>query len=217
MSQGCWLAIESSSPRASIALSRAGELVYSSEIEAGGRPSEILLAPLQLALDHLSGEPLDLVLVGTGPGSYNGARVGIAAGQGVGLIHRCPTVGVCSLEALSSIREGGRCLALGDARRGSFFSIALCKGALSGPPDISEFEAFVQKVAVERELGTTLLTLEDPARLKLSPEIEVQMASPTADLLLEAWAAKSDSERAAILGIPPEPYYLRPPFITQPK
>ena len=57
-----------------------GKVVFSVEIEAGRRPSEVLLEPLEQALSLLSGESIELVVVGTGPGSYNGARVGIAAG-----------------------------------------------------------------------------------------------------------------------------------------
>jgi tRNA threonylcarbamoyladenosine biosynthesis protein TsaB len=215
MSDGLCLALESSSVRASVALGRAGKVVFSAETEAGRRPSEVLLEPLEQALSLLSGESIDLVVVGTGPGSYNGARVGIAAGQGVALVHGCPTIGLCSLEALAKVRAGGKCLALGDARRGSYFSIELCGGVLLGNPDIVGHEPFIQKVSSASRLGVSLLTLEDPGRLKLPTEIEIEWGAPCAARLLEAWSAKSERERELLLGIPPEPFYLRPPHITQ--
>ena len=133
----------------------------------------------------------------------------------VALVHDCPAIGVCSLEALAKVRAGGKCLALGDARRGSFFSIELCGGVLSGKPDIVDHEPFMQKVSSASRLGVDLLTLEDPGRLKLPAEMEIEWATPCATRLLEAWAAKSEKEREVLLGIPPEPFYLRPPHITQ--
>ena len=103
MADGFQLAIESSSTRASIALSRGRDLVIATAVEAGRRPSEILIQPLQEALSHIDENRLEVVLIGTGPGSYNGARVAIAAGQGVALVHECPVIGISSLEAISPI------------------------------------------------------------------------------------------------------------------
>ena len=72
----------------------------------------------------------------------------------------------------------------------------------------------MQKVSSASRLGVSLLTLEDPGRLKLPAEIEIEWATPCAARLLEAWAAKGEREREVLLGIPPEPFYLRPPHIT---
>ena len=178
MRDGYVLAIESSSPRASVALGKEGEVVFSAELEAGRRQSEVLMGPLRQALGELKGQ-LELVLIGMGPGSYNGARVGIAAGQGVAVIHGCPAVGLCSLEAVVPVREGGACLALGDARRGTYFTVALSDGKLSGEPDLMDRGDFV--TAVERAVveGASLFSMEDPERLGLV-EHEVVQVLPSA-------------------------------------
>jgi hypothetical protein len=58
--------------------------------------------------------------------------------------------------------------------------------------------------------------LEGPERRQLSAELaaRVELAVPSAALLLEAWWAKSVGARVELRKKPPEPFYLRPPHIT---
>ncbi|MEM9236275.1 MAG: tRNA (adenosine(37)-N6)-threonylcarbamoyltransferase complex dimerization subunit type 1 TsaB, partial [Verrucomicrobiota bacterium] len=118
------LAIESSTPRASLALLRDSEVVFEGSFESDRNHNAMLFEPLRWSLAELGGEPLDLVLIGTGPGSYSGTRVGIAAGQGVAMIHACPAIGLSSLLALG-VNEG---TVVGDARRGSAWLAELGDG-----------------------------------------------------------------------------------------
>ena len=216
MQEACQIAIETSAPRGSVAAGRGRNTVFSAEFEAGRRPSEQIIGPLQQALTHTGDDMLELVIIGTGPGSYNGSRVGIAAGQGLGLVHQCPVVGISSLEALPEVRGGGPCLALGDARRGTFFTLELRDGKVAGDPCLSDHMAFTRRVEAALDGRWTLVSLEEPGRLDL-PGRDVRWESPSADLLLEAWRLRSEEERHALLGIAPEPFYLRPPHITEPK
>lgn len=193
-------------------------LLLTREVDAGRRQSEVLMGPLQEALAHAGRGEIGLVIAGTGPGSYNGVRVGIASGQGIALVHRCPAVGICSLEALPVVRSGVRCLALGDARRGTFFTLEICGSKLSGVPELLGHEKFLQRVRAALEEGANLVTLEDPARLRLPEGLpgRVEMGVPSAELLLKAWVERSEAERAVLLQRPPQPFYLRPPHITTP-
>ena len=218
MSENLKLALETSAERASVALGRGGAVVFESEVEAGGRQSGVLMGPVQEALARVGGAVIEVVVVGTGPGSYNGARVGIAAGQGVAMVHGCPAVGVCSLEALAAVQAGGACLALGDARRGTYFTIALREGRLSGSPELLEVEEFVARVRAGVEEGASLLTLEEVDRLPLPEDLagRVVRVAPTAGRLLEAWEAKGEEEQAVLLARPPQPFYLREAHITKP-
>ena len=210
------LAIESSTAQASVAAGPRGR----AELEAvltGSRQSEILMDPLGKVLNQVpKGEGLRLVIVGTGPGSYNGARVGIAAGQGVALTHDCPTVGLCSLEALEPVRAGTPCLAVGDARRGSFSAMVLREGRLSGEPELLEEEAFVARVEAALSAGERIVTMEDPERLPEVVRQHCHVEMPVAGLLLHAWAARGEEEQQALLERPPQPFYLRPPYVTKP-
>ena len=211
------LAVESSSEQASAALARGGELTATAGAHAGRKQSEVLMTPLQEVLAGLEiGARLSAVIIGTGPGSYNGARVGIAAGQGVALVHDCPAAGVCSLEALPVVRAGGACLAVGDARRGTFFAIPLRHGRLEAEPLLLEHDAFLERVETAVLAGADVVTLEDPGRLRLPETLasQVRHTVPSAALLLEAWAEKSPEERKLLMETPPQPFYLRPPHIT---
>ena len=216
MGQGYQIAIETSAARGSVALGRAGEVLFEEEFELGRRPSEVLMVPLQNALNQLDGEAVELLLSGTGPGSYNGARVGIAAGQGIAIVHQCPVVGLPSPEALALARAGEPCLVLGDARRGVFFTLEIREGKLSGDPDLLDHGKFSARAEEALESGMALVSLEDPARLHL-PGLEISQEVPSAGLLLDAWSQRSEEERRELRGRAPEPAYLRPPHITQPK
>jgi tRNA threonylcarbamoyl adenosine modification protein YeaZ len=211
------LAIECSAPEASVVLGREGMLAYERSVAAGRRPSEVLMEPLQEALAQVpEGERIDEVLMGTGPGSYNGARVGIAAGQGVAMAHGCGAAGMCSLEAVGVVRGGGACLAVGDARRGTFFAVPLAEGRLGGETELLEHAAFVRRVEGAAEDGTSLFSFEGVERLNLPDELAgcVALVVPEARLLLRAWLAKSDEEQGRLMAAPPQPFYLREPYVT---
>lgn len=217
MSEPWQLAIETSAPQASLALARGEELVGERSVVAGRRPSEVLMEPLQELLGHLpEGARLESVVLGRGPGSYNGARVGIAAGQGVALVHDCGVAGLCSLEAVGVVRSGVPCLAVGDARRGTFFAVPLDGGVLAGETELLEHEEFLKRVVGALAGGHKLFSFEETGRLKLPDELagEIAVVTPEARLLLEAWIAKSKLERESLLSSPPQPFYLREPYVT---
>ena len=61
------------------------------------------------------------VVVGVGPGSYNGVRSAIAAAWGIATAREIPLVGISSILGLD---DAGYC-AVGDARREQYFLAAL--------------------------------------------------------------------------------------------
>jgi tRNA threonylcarbamoyl adenosine modification protein YeaZ len=208
------LGIESSAGKAAVALCRGRELVAEEALPAAFNHSAVMMGPLTSVLDALpGGEELSGVLVGTGPGSYNGARVGIAAGQGVAVFHGCPVLGICSLEAVAPVREGESCLAVGDARRGTFFAIPLVGGRIAGRVELLDRASWLARLDAWKDL---LLTLEEPGRLKLPPRLatRVELVAPEASLLVAAWDGKDEEERTRLAAVAPEPFYLREPYVT---
>jgi tRNA threonylcarbamoyladenosine biosynthesis protein TsaB len=100
------LALDTSTLHLSMALAEVGpelRLLAEADFSPGVNhsvllPTEIekLLASAGRSLRDLSG-----FVVGTGPGSFTGLRIGIATVKGLAFALRIPTVGVCSLEAMA--------------------------------------------------------------------------------------------------------------------
>ena len=67
-------------------------------------------------------QDVDCYAVAVGPGSYNGLRIGIAAVQGMAMVHNTPCIGVSTLEAMAArIFEAKNILAVMHARADLFY------------------------------------------------------------------------------------------------
>src|SRR5690606_3902535 len=78
---------------------------------------------------------LDAIAVSTGPGSFTGVRVGVAAARGLALALKIPAAGVTTLEALAhqaqAMRPGRPAIAAIDAGRGEVYAASF---AADGAP-----------------------------------------------------------------------------------
>ena len=119
------VAVETSGAPGSAAACR-GERVAERVLEERAVHGRGLLPALEACVVEAGGSPseIDLVVVGVGPGSYTGLRVGIAAAKTLAFVRRCPIVGVCSSEAIAAnapARAEWIAVAI-DARRGEVFA-----------------------------------------------------------------------------------------------
>ena len=80
-----------------------------------------LLADVDALLDAAGALPTDLtgIVVGTGPGSFTGTRIGLSVARGLALSLDLPVAGVSTLEALAAALDGA--FPVIDARRGEVF------------------------------------------------------------------------------------------------
>ncbi|CAN5630188.1 hypothetical protein BH09VER1_BH09VER1_14800 [soil metagenome] len=185
------LAIDSSSAEGSIALVQDGASVREITIASPrGRGGQLFTALEEILKDS---PPLDKVVVGTGPGSYNGIRSAIAVAWGISAARKIPVVGISSLLGLA---EGTYC-AIGDARRNQFYFAVVDSGRFLTEPMLLE-AADLQPTLAGYELP--ILACDAIAAV---PSARVQHASA---VLLA---------RHATDGFP-EPLYLKPPHITVP-
>ena len=128
------LAIDTSSPVGSLAITGAGAVVTRSLTTLPGH-SESLLYTIREMLDSTGLAPADIELLaaGVGPGSFTGLRVGLAAMKGLHLSLGRPLLGAPSLLALAMNAMdpapgglphiGGETVcAASDARRGDIFT-----------------------------------------------------------------------------------------------
>lgn len=98
------LAIESATPRGSIAFVRGDRVIGEAALPPGRQVSETFLAAVD-ALLHQSGRSPDAVThvaVSAGPGSFTGLRVGMAAAKGLCFGWGVPVVPVPTLHALAT-------------------------------------------------------------------------------------------------------------------
>ncbi|MFM2177148.1 MAG: tRNA ((37)-N6)-threonylcarbamoyltransferase complex dimerization subunit type 1 TsaB [Verrucomicrobiota bacterium] len=196
------LAIDLSSPRGVIAVVRGETLLHEAVFQSERSHNAQLFAPLAAALEVMGREPAVLV-VGTGPGSYTGVRISIAAAQGVALSRGWPLVGWSSISAVDLPHYQ----VLGDARRGQFYRAQVKNGVLlAAPAIITPDEA---RAAAEE--ADTWVTLDAKAPLALE---NIAVHSPDAAQLGRLIARLSESELSQASAPILEPVYLQEAFIT---
>jgi len=121
------LAFDTATDIATSALVADGELL-------GERSSvaATLLEDVDALLRQASARPADVeaLVVGTGPGSVTGPRIGLAVARGLALALGIEGAGVSTLDALGAV---GDVLPVVDARRGEVF----VPGPLAVPPEVA--------------------------------------------------------------------------------
>ncbi|MDA7882092.1 tRNA (adenosine(37)-N6)-threonylcarbamoyltransferase complex dimerization subunit type 1 TsaB [Akkermansiaceae bacterium] len=215
MSRQWIFVLETSVTNASLVLACDGEIKARSNFTSERSQEVDLFPPLQEILATLpSDERLSTIVIGTGPGSYNGARVGIAAAQAIAQTHGCRVAGLCSFEGVTQLQSAPKSWAVGDARRGSFFLMELRDGKISSAPELLEHTEFLSRLS---SCEGPIATFENPERLNLPEGHSVIEATSSAEALLASWLSRGPAEKEALLNIPPEAFYLRPPHITKAK
>ena len=114
------LAIDTSTAACSAALFDSEGACIDHQDELIGRGHSERLVPM---LDEmLGGRRADTILVGVGPGSFTGIRVGIAAAQGLAIAWDCELDGMSSLALLAAGAQGARPIAAAvDGGHGELF------------------------------------------------------------------------------------------------
>lgn len=210
------VALETSARPPSVAVSLGGRRV--SVALAPDRPhASDLLSVLDRLLRSLGARPADIgaAIVGTGPGSYTGLRVGIATALGLSRGSAALLLGVPSGEtvAFAELAPGAEGVALLDARQGELYYAHYRRTAdevetVRAPCVVTAEELALllpQDIPIFGDVAAADAAQLTPAqRTRLHPQ-----AMPRADALLELGAARLERSGphspAAV-----EPLYLRP-------
>jgi tRNA threonylcarbamoyl adenosine modification protein YeaZ len=192
------LAIDTSTAACSAALFESdGECIAHRDEVIGRGHSERLVPMLDELLD---GRQADGILVGVGPGSFTGIRVGIAAAQGLAIAWNCELSGMSSLALLAA----------GDSRDGD----------VAAAVDGGHGEVFVQQFDARLRPTTDMFNLPpDEAADCIGAELVI---GPGAGALVDARGSGRavealPSARNALLlpeelrSFPPRPVYARAP------
>jgi tRNA threonylcarbamoyladenosine biosynthesis protein TsaB len=126
------LALDTAGPNCAVALarSRAGgpEILTRVEERIGRGHAEALMPMIEAALaaSGVSFGDLQRIAVATGPGSFTGVRVGVAAARGLALALNIPAAGIGSLNAIAypvvRSESEGTVAAVLDAKRGEVYA-----------------------------------------------------------------------------------------------
>jgi tRNA threonylcarbamoyl adenosine modification protein YeaZ len=201
------LAIDTSTATGRIAIAAGETVIFAREFTSQRSHNSQIFSPLESALTACN-RTLDLIAVGTGPGSYTGVRIGIATGIGIAMALDLPVIGIPS--ACAAAADTSRAYALiGDARRGATF-IAEVKGhQLAAEPELLEDEQLHTRL----EGCDCALFSYDETQFPAG----VVSTHPSASKIAVQAACLDAGEVGRLAGIPPQPIYLRDPFVTRPK
>lgn len=206
------LAIETSTPRASLALfdESGGGVIWERSFTSDRAHNSMIFEPLEEGLERC-GRAIDRIVVGRGPGSYGGVRVGIAVANGLSLALGAPAAGLSSLEAMDL--AAADYAVIGDARRASFFLARVESGKLRGEPDLLIEQGLVADLTLLRQRGLPVVTAEEAVAERFGAALVYPVAGKLAAVAAEWPRAKFE----ALAEQPLEPHYLRAPYITMPK
>jgi tRNA threonylcarbamoyladenosine biosynthesis protein TsaB len=125
------LAFDTATSAATSALVRDGEVL-------GERMSRAVsvLADAEALLERAAAEPRELsrVVVGTGPGSFTGVRIGLAAARALAFALELPLAGVSTLDALVAGAPGA--VPVVDAGRREVFTLVDGKPVVTPPGEL---------------------------------------------------------------------------------
>ncbi|HWB59597.1 MAG TPA: tRNA (adenosine(37)-N6)-threonylcarbamoyltransferase complex dimerization subunit type 1 TsaB [Chthoniobacteraceae bacterium] len=196
------LAIETSTVRGSVAVVENGRLLFSEQFAADRALGTHLFPCLQRA--RKAAPHYDQIAIGLGPGSYSGVRISIAAATGLELAGGAELLGIPSLLAIETDSE--KYIAIGDARRSSFYFALIDRGECVAGPMLLD----------EQQLRSALASHADVPVFTAEP-IEIFTNAQTGTPSAERLARLAVSGRGIIARGQLEPIYLRDPHITQAK
>jgi tRNA threonylcarbamoyladenosine biosynthesis protein TsaB len=215
------LGFDSAGAGASAAVLRDGAIVAARATMQERGQAEILLPMIATVLEEAGTEAtaLDAIGVATGPGSFTGLRIAIAAARGLALAAGVPAIGISRFAAIAArfppSRRDGRALLIAlDTKRDDFFLQLFRQDAEEEPVLADGYMALRLLPAMP------LLAVGDGARglaaalagrdIVVAEDAEGPCAESVARLAAAALASGAPVP-------PPRPLYLRAPDTTQPR
>ena len=201
------LALDSATPRVSVAIGRDGAVVGEVKLVGGRRHAEQVAPAIRYLCNELDVElgHLTAIAVGLGPGLFTGLRVGVTTAKVMAQALRVPVVGIPSLDLVAyPVRHTTRMIAaVLDARRHEVFYARyrpvpggvqrVCDYEV-GPPDdlVSELEAGTEEVLL---VGDGALAYPEVfGRLERVEHAGPAFTAPSAAALVELAAARVERE-----------------------
>ena len=202
------LALDSSSSAASVAMVEFPNsyetpvVLYRYHQTHERNNSSVFFKGLEIAIQS-HGRP-ERIVVGLGPGSYNGLRASIAAAQGIASSCNIPLIGLPSALAFKEGAAG--CWVLGDARGNQYWLASVKNHQFFEEPLLLTPSAIPEMLAEHPDFP--LLAY---ASLEKLPVLQHQLIIKTPDAFLLSLLGKNLSAATS----PLEPLYLKPAHVNQ--
>lgn len=156
------LAFDTSNAKCSVAIADGGHIIASESAMDVNQQAEMLLLLVEKALvkSNITYKDLDFLAVTTGPGSFTGVRIGLAAAEGIIMGSNIIPIGINSLEvinfrALEHARSYDRSIVLMNAFRSQLYvqSFDPAGAALTKPDIIDNVDLMDYLRGVEGKLA----------------------------------------------------------------
>jgi tRNA threonylcarbamoyladenosine biosynthesis protein TsaB len=216
-----FLAVDTTTPRGSVAVVADGGVEAEVRVATGDGHSRWLLPAVELVLGGLAIDAfaLDAFAVTVGPGSFTGLRIGLSSAQGLALASGKPCIGLSALDVLASTVRGssGTIVALMDAFRSEFYSAVYDGDAVPlAPARVGSLEQVLEGVPARSAFVGDAAVTQRGRIAALVPEARF----PPGELFLAAALGRAALLRGLDAGVPAaelRPLYLRGAGIGRPR
>lgn len=183
------LVLETSSLRGLFAILKDDKVLFKQELSFGIRESNELVPVIEMGFNeiNLSINDIETIIIGRGPGSFTGLRIGASVAKAFSYAKSIPIVTVDSLKCLSPIQDGPFAVLLDAKAKGIFVQKGLKEHEQVYFEDQYKIIS-IDNVEEEIKDRATLITAHKATfATKLSKEIyeKLQEASPQPNLMLE--------------------------------
>src|SRR6185437_10174560 len=140
------LAMDTAAEVGSMVLADARGVMAETRLEAPGGFGQVLFRELEalLARANVRLSDIELYAAASGPGSFTGVRIGLAAIKGLAEVAGKSAVGISNLEALAHFGSAALRAPIIDARRGEVFAALIgSDGAEVIPASVLPLAAFI--------------------------------------------------------------------------
>ena len=192
------LAIDTSTAACTAALFDGAGRCIGRRDELIGRGHAERLAPMLVEL--LDGREAEEILVGVGPGSFTGLRVGIAAAHGLAIGWNARLHGLSSLALLA-------------ASAGAEGAVAAAMTGGHGELFVQEFDSALHPAGDLLNLAPALAAVQVSAELVAGPGAAALVEARGSGRVIDAWPSASQVLRLSepLRQLPPSPLYARAP------
>ncbi len=225
------LAVDTATRGMSVSVFSGGGCVVTHTGDNMRDQAALLLPLIKTALQDagLGFHDLDLLAAATGPGSFTGIRVGLAAMQGIALSADLPLAGFSNFEIYRrqyGAEDGNAVLVVLEShRKEAFCRLYPADGGAPEEPFQTDAAGVLQRYAGGKKpavIGNAVAVLEELSEHGFFvPRIPESFASEKSAqylgrLALDAFAAAEENLPELCAGRPAVPFYIRPPDVNIP-